>query len=147
MMVPPNTLANAAVKPSSRLVVIGCMRIGKPIRCGARFPILRTLGGWSVSFSTPLVSAETRTILQTPNVICDSRSHHRSTARSSSLTQVNLSAYPSAMILRFGEVHLTFKNVLSVVVGFCVLGLAVIPLAVPIDHLIWMRWQAAILAL
>ncbi len=51
------------------------------------------------------------------------------------------------MILRFGEVHLTFKNVLSVVVGFCVLGLAVIPLAVPIDHLTWMRWQAAILAL
>ena len=51
------------------------------------------------------------------------------------------------MIVRLGEVHLTYKNVLSVVVGFCVLGLAVIPLAVPIDHLTWMRWQVAILVL
>src|SRR5882757_10326533 len=42
MMVPPNTFAIAAVRPSSRLVVIGCMRIGKPNRCGARFPDFKT---------------------------------------------------------------------------------------------------------
>src|SRR6266403_1895088 len=54
MMVPPNTLANAAVRPSSRLVVMGCMRICKTIRCGGTFPILRTLGSGSVCLTAPL---------------------------------------------------------------------------------------------
>src|SRR5258706_7492705 len=36
MMVPPNTFAIAAVRPSSRLVVIGCMRICKPNRRNGR---------------------------------------------------------------------------------------------------------------
>lgn len=44
-------------------------------------------------------------------------------------------------------VHVTLKNLLSVIIGVCVLGLAVIPLAVPVDHLAWIRWQAAIIVL
>jgi hypothetical protein len=43
--------------------------------------------------------------------------------------------------------HLTTKNLLSVIAGICVVLLAIIPLGVPADHLGWMRWQIAVLAL
>ncbi len=45
------------------------------------------------------------------------------------------------------EFHLTLKNCLSGVVGVCVVLLAVIPLFVPADHLGWLRWKTAIVAL
>ncbi len=40
--------------------------------------------------------------------------------------------------------HLTIKNLLSFVVGGCVIALAVIPLNVSADHWLWFRWQATI---
>jgi hypothetical protein len=43
--------------------------------------------------------------------------------------------------------HLTRKNFLTVIAGICVVGLAVIPLSVPADHLGWTRWQGAIVVL
>jgi hypothetical protein len=39
------------------------------------------------------------------------------------------------------DIHLTRKNCLSVVIGACVVGLAIIPIAVPAEHIGWMRWQ------
>jgi hypothetical protein len=44
-------------------------------------------------------------------------------------------------------VHLTTKNILPVIVGVCVLGLAIIPLSVPPEHLTWLRWELAIIGL
>jgi hypothetical protein len=45
------------------------------------------------------------------------------------------------------EYHLTLKNFLSVLVGICVVALAFIPLTVSAEHLLWMRWQAAVVIL
>jgi cytoskeletal protein RodZ len=38
-------------------------------------------------------------------------------------------------------VDLTRKNLLAIVIGACVLGLAIIPIKVAPDHLSWFRWQ------
>jgi membrane protein implicated in regulation of membrane protease activity len=43
--------------------------------------------------------------------------------------------------------HLTGKNFLTVIAGVCIVFLAVIPLAVPVDHLGCVRWQIAVIAL
>lgn len=45
------------------------------------------------------------------------------------------------------KARLTWKNFLSIVVGVCVVLLALIPLKVDPSHLTWMRWQAAVLLL
>jgi len=45
------------------------------------------------------------------------------------------------------ELYLTAKNFLSVIVVGCVVGLAVVPLAVPADHLAWLSWRRAVLFL
>lgn len=42
--------------------------------------------------------------------------------------------------------HLSRKNLLSVVIGVCVFGLATIPLKVAPEHLSWLRWQLCIYA-
>jgi hypothetical protein len=42
------------------------------------------------------------------------------------------------------KVHLTLKNFLAIIIGVCVVGLAVIPLKVSPDHLGWHRWQFGI---
>jgi hypothetical protein len=42
--------------------------------------------------------------------------------------------------------HLSSKNVCNVVTGICVIVLAYIPLAVPPDHWLWMRWTIAVIA-
>jgi hypothetical protein len=60
------------------------------------------------------------------------------------LTQGWQSAYHPGMK---AEIHFTLKNILSVVIVICAIGLAVIPLAVSADHLVWARWQCAIIAL
>jgi hypothetical protein len=44
-------------------------------------------------------------------------------------------------------VHLTIKNLLSIVIGTCVVGLAVIPLKVDPNHLAWLRWEITVYAL
>jgi hypothetical protein len=45
------------------------------------------------------------------------------------------------------KLHLTLKNFLSLVVGACVVGLALITLLVDPQHLGWARWQAAVIVL
>jgi hypothetical protein len=44
-------------------------------------------------------------------------------------------------------VHLTLKNFLSLIVGACVVGLALITLLVDPQHLVWLRWQILVVAL
>jgi hypothetical protein len=45
------------------------------------------------------------------------------------------------------EYYITPKNGFSIVVGVCVVLLAVIPLKVPPEHLLWFRWESAVLLL
>lgn len=40
--------------------------------------------------------------------------------------------------------HLNLKNTLSILIGACVVGLAIIPLTVDPSHLGWLRWEIAI---
>jgi hypothetical protein len=45
------------------------------------------------------------------------------------------------------DVHLNWKNGLSIVIGICVILLAVIPLKVDAAHIGWMRWQVGMYGL